>query len=147
MQTEIFFLFLQKFESQVCSLCKVKKRNTAAAVQTPLAQQCMPRNAVCYCIGQDQLFCHCHTSLSRILSVFVTVPCPASSATILQPAELSEDNEKSILLLAFLVFKRGDGDGCNQCTGNSICGNQNVEKHSLSGSHFIMEYLLCQPRC
>lgn len=93
----------------------------------------------CDCIGQDEHCCH-HPSLPRILAAFVTVPCPASSAIILQIYWMTPTD---VFFYSFSLSLRKD-DHCNHFIRNSICGNKNVDKHFLSGSHFMS--IFCHPR-
>lgn len=88
MQTEAFFSTLMKDHEPGL----FKKRSISAAMQTPLVQQCMLTNVVCYCIGQDQCSSHCCSSLPRFLLYLllshVLLPQLPSSLLILSKKRL-----------------------------------------------------------
>lgn len=139
MQTETCFLLSQKFKSQACSLCKLK-RSMSAPIQTPLVQQCtLPNAAWLHRSGWALL----SSSFSSKNSCCIR-HCPMSCFPSHHPADLLDDANWCILLLIFLVFEKGYDDHCNHFIRNSICGNKNVDKHFLSGSHFMS--IFCHPR-
>lgn len=92
MQTDIFLTPTEVQEASLLSMQAHDEKYVSNYADSS-GSAWMLTNAACYCIGQNQNSCLCNPSLLRILAVFVTVPCLASSAIVPQPAELSEDIE------------------------------------------------------